>query len=163
MRKPAIPGCHGPRMPPAQVLAESRWHGARRRGPSVCALGERRQPERGGWQHPGSCGGARGVSRERGRQMSRGPAQPGLWRREVRASGRSLLDSRRSDPLFPTPTPGRGAPSASSGQARAAKSQGREQHFGLGAGRKKKWGAGGGSRDPKPKAWNLGKGRKKVG
>lgn len=65
--------------------------------------------------------------------MSRGPAQPGRWRREVRASGRSLPGSRRSHPLLPLG--GEGLSSAGRGRAGAAESQGQEQHFGLGGGR----------------------------
>lgn len=52
---------------------------------------KRRQPERGGWQRPGSCGGAWGVSRERGRQMSRGSGAPrALVPRGARFLGRCL-------------------------------------------------------------------------
>lgn len=164
MRKPTVPGCHGPRMPLAQVLAESCWRGARRRDPSVCALGERRQPERGGWQHPGSCGGARGVSRERGRQMSRGPAQPGLWQREVRASGRSLLDSWRSHPLCPPSSshPGKRGSTRQQRPGYSCQIPGAGTTFGTGRREEKKVG-GGRVKRPETQSVEFGKRQKKVG
>lgn len=72
------------------------------------------------------------MSRERGRQMSRGPAQPGRWRREVRALGRSPRGSRA--PELPSAFPLAFLPSGQKGQTGAAESQGPDQHFGSYAG-----------------------------
>lgn len=76
--------------------------------------------------------------------MSRGPAQPGRWQREVRTSGRSPLGSRApgvpstSPRLLPLLLERLGAPATERGQAEAAQFQGREKHFRCIAGSRKR-------------------------
>lgn len=86
------PRCHCRADAERSAAPESWPSPAVRRHPGKLARRPRREAAAGAWgvTAPGSCGGAQGVSRERGRQMSRGPAQHRRWRREVRASGRSL-------------------------------------------------------------------------
>ena len=101
------------------------------------------------------------MSRERGRQMSRGPVQPGRWRREVRASGRSLPGSEVPSDSPPPGREARGCPRPQKPRLGPQNPRGRNKILdgARGCGAEK----GSQARDAKPKVCNLGKGGMKVG
>lgn len=101
------------------------------------------------------------MSRERGRQMSRGPAQPGRWRREVRASGRSLPGSGVTSDSPPPGGEARGCPRPQKPRLGPPNPRGRNRILdgARGGGAEK----GNQARDAKLKVFNLGKGGMKVG